>query len=821
MGICLATSTLLGACSGSADLEAKKQGIIVDSSDYDLNVLPGGSLDVNGALWTWPVPFNVGTGQINPFLTVQNNGQEEGFNTDASSLPLDDKRPEFTNALPLNHVPTIKKNNAYWREFILDANEANSGIDALFSVRLFDLWLCNDTGAATYDAIADFEGNAKCTRIYDLGGKIGRATDEVTSGSGLDLDYQILVPEQRFVDGAASLNASLSGCQYTGEDSAPCGLYLVLHTIMGDGTGDWVTGSTFEELSTVKRPYVTVTKTASTSLTRTYQWLIDKSVTPATLDMFRGDTGGVTYTVALTKGGAVDSGWAVSGSIVITNPSTGSVVITGLTDQITGGISVTPSCPVSFPYTLAAGGSLTCTYSSALPDGATRTNTVFVDLGDLGTGSAQAAVNFASATVNTVNGAVDVTDTNGSSWHFGDSGSVSYPRSFTCDGDQGKHDNTATITQTGQSDGASVQVNCYALAVTKDTTTSFNRKYDWSIQKSSTTSSLTLSVGEIFTVQYSVVVTMTGSADSTFGVSGNIHVNNPAPIAANLASVTDAIDGVGSAPVTCGVTFPYSLAAGGTLNCTYSSALPDKASRTNTATATINNTPSGTTSFTGQAAVTFGSTPSSETDECVNVTDTLAGSLGTVCVGDSPKTYTYTFNVGPYSTCGNYTVDNTASFVSNDTAATGSASWSIPVIVPCEGCTLTQGYWKTHSSYGPAPNDPDWFNLGDADGDGVSEGPNETFFLSGTSWYRVFWTSPKGNAYFILADQYMAAKLNIAGGTFAPASVTTAITWAETHFFNLYTPSNWPSSLRATAIDAATTLAAYNTGAIGPGHCSE
>ena len=32
---------------------------------------------------------------------------------------------------------------------------------------------------------------------------------------------------------------------------------------------------------------------------------------------------------------------------------------------------------------------------------------------------------------------------------------------------------------------------------------------------------------------------------------------------------------------------------------------------------------------------------------------------------------------------------------------TGSASWTIDVTVPCAGgCTLTPGYWKTHSSFG-------------------------------------------------------------------------------------------------------------------------
>ena len=59
-----------------------------------------------------------------------------------------------------------------------------------------------------------------------------------------------------------------------------------------------------------------------------------------------------------------------------------------------------------------------------------------------------------------VNGSVNVDDTNGSSWLFGDGGSASYTRTFTCDGDAGEHDNTATIRETGQSDDAKVTVRC-------------------------------------------------------------------------------------------------------------------------------------------------------------------------------------------------------------------------------------------------------------------------------------------------------------------------------------------------------------------------
>jgi hypothetical protein len=60
------------------------------------------------------------------------------------------------------------------------------------------------------------------------------------------------------------------------------------------------------------------------------------------------------------------------------------------------------------------------------------------------------------------NGAITVSDSNGMSWSFSDSGSVTYARTFVCmDGrDQGTYTNVATILETGQSASASVQVNC-------------------------------------------------------------------------------------------------------------------------------------------------------------------------------------------------------------------------------------------------------------------------------------------------------------------------------------------------------------------------
>ena len=78
------------------------------------------------------------------------------------------------------------------------------------------------------------------------------------------------------------------------------------------------------------------------------------------------------------------------------------MTVNSVSDVISGLGAVSTSCPVTFPYTFAAGSDLVCTYSSSLPDGTDRTNT------------ATAAVNVTSGPPNPTNntyaisGAADV-----------------------------------------------------------------------------------------------------------------------------------------------------------------------------------------------------------------------------------------------------------------------------------------------------------------------------------------------------------------------------------------------------------------------------
>ena len=345
--------------------------------------------------------------------------------------------------------------------------------------------------------------------------------------------------------------------------------------------------------------------------------------------------------------------------------------------------------------------------------------------------------------------------------------------------------------------------------VTKTASASFTRTYTWVINKTADQAALTLSRGQQFLVDYDIIVDAT-FVDSDWAVSGDIVINNPGDSAAMIQSIEDVLPGATSLSLNCSVTLPYELPAGGTLTCTYSAILPDNSTRTNTATVTL----ADNTTYEDSAVVDFGSATVNEVDECIDVSDTYAGSLGTVCYsGGVPKTLYYSRWIGPYGDCGNYTVVNTASFVTNDNGTTGADNWTVAVDVPCTGgCTLSPGYWKTHSEYGPAPYDDTWSMLTGA--------ANTPFFLSGQTYYEVLWTNPKGNPYYILAHQWIAVTLNNLNGADTSA-VTAAMGQADVFFYSVAPGDHFTKVERQQMLAIAEILDDYNNGYIGPGRCSE
>ena len=600
-------------------------------------------------------------------------------------------------------------------------------------------------------------------------------------------------------------------------------------------------------------PALTVTKTANATYTRTFDWSIDKTVNPEILNMYRNDSGTVQYTVQVTKDDGTDSNFAANGTITIANNSGFPATVTGVTDSISGIAAPVPVvCPVLFPYVLANGASISCTYSSSLPNAQDRVNTATVTTDPQGVvngGSGTAAVDFGAPT-SVLNDSINVTDTvQGSLGSANDDRTFSYSRTFTCVRDAGSHGNTASFTSVAPgsdsgSDNASVTVNCYALGVSKTANGSFGRNWTWDIQKTADQSNIgPIQTNQPVTVNYQV--TATGSfTDGGYAVSGTITVNNPAPIAATINSVTDVISG-GVGPVTpaCTVsgspiTFPYTLAANGTIACTYSSPLPDGSARTNTATVTLQNTPSGTTNFSSPAVnITFPSTPTTETNRCVTVVDDNATpgntgddrNFGPFCAttGDTTETYSYS-RIFQFAECGPYTYTNTATLTVVGTNITDSDAHTVNMTVTCPpvGCTLTPGYWKTHAKSlfvsGP-PYDETWNAFKNSPVEGIHNN-FDTFYLSGQNYIEVLWTSPAGNPYYSLSFHYIAAQLNILAG--ADGSLIEDDMERAAEIFSTYTPAQigalkGNNSLRKEIIAIAGRLGQFNEGTLpgGPEHC--
>ncbi len=394
------------------------------------------------------------------------------------------------------------------------------------------------------------------------------------------------------------------------------------------------------------------------------------------------------------------------------------------------------------------------------------------------------------------------------------------------------------------------------VTVTKDATPTYTRDWDWTITKklyytaddveipTAPDPASTLGAGPpiampgmVWDLYYLLTVNPTPT-DTDFKVAGTITVTvagSLPPYVGNF-TVTDDVGGT-SATVDCdptsGVSNQKTVTAAGSFTCDYSATLATKTDGTNTATASVtwNSYPSDNDTQTGTAGYAFGD-PTTEEDETVHVCDPQP-LTGTAVATDPCETdssdylfsrtrvagdpFRYEGDTPPCNEPGDFR-DNTARLteVDTDTDRTANHRFNWVCQRPPPGCTLTQGYWKTHSEYGPAPYDDNWANL--------PNGADTQLDSSSDTWYEAFHTPPKGgNAWYQLAHQWMAATLNVIN----EASTTPEVDAALTRGYELldqYGPQKKipkRSDDAAEAKDLARLLTQYNEGTIGPGHCDD
>lgn len=194
----------------------------------DLTTGAGGSCTIDGAIYENPNnAAKVGSGVIDPFLTVQHKGTESGFSTDAASnnLPLDVKRAEgnnqFTRTFTLGELGTTTVGGTAYFQFFLDINEPGaadkSGI-SLDQLKIYNAGTVGSVNLGSGTTLADLQtlfGNP----LYDLGANTVLLDYNVFgSGSGKRFDMDVLIPTSLF--SGLSANSRLVFATHFGDTDA-------------------------------------------------------------------------------------------------------------------------------------------------------------------------------------------------------------------------------------------------------------------------------------------------------------------------------------------------------------------------------------------------------------------------------------------------------------------------------------------------------------------------------------------------------------------------------------------------------------------------
>jgi hypothetical protein len=213
-----------------------------------------------------------------------------------------------------------------------------------------------------------------------------------------------------------------------------------------------------------------------------------------------------------------------------------------------------------------------------------------------------------------------------------------------------------------------------------------------------------------------------------------------------------------------------------------------------------------------------------------------------------PAPIEYNTTIGPmdqFAACGNFRFDNTGTITTNTTGTTDNSTVQTPITVDCpQGCTLTQGYWKTHNPFfgadkkggrkGPPVHDwsaatawatwHTWRFFGGTPNPvppGVTAVPVPPVATGNQpSWYSNFVTPPQGNPYYNASHQFMAAMLNVANGA-GGGPINTDLAAAYTFFLTANPSTAWTDEQRAQLIAWNNLFGSYNEGKLAALHCSE
>jgi hypothetical protein len=264
------------------------------------------------------------------------------------------------------------------------------------------------------------------------------------------------------------------------------------------------------------------------------------------------------------------------------------------------------------------------------------------------------------------------------------------------DGPEPDHDTIANpVTASGRYALATVEAfdDCatrlHELKVGQEVQTSLQRQYDWTITKTvDDPGPIGIFPGDFVSPLYTVTVDLDTPpfTDRDWSVEGTFTVDNPAPMDAQLASLTAVVwRDIPIEPICPSLAVP----AGGSLTCTYDAVrLPDGSDRPSTATATLINNNGLAADFCGTAGIDFGQARVEEIDEEVDVKDHFPyfGStvdLGVVQHDETPRTLTDTNRITAEGKCEPLVIDNVATLTTCDTHTSRNDTVTVEILELC------------------------------------------------------------------------------------------------------------------------------------------
>jgi len=156
-------------------------------------------------IFNWVDQGSTGTGVIEPFLRVQANGTEQGYNYNTSALgggSFDTKTGPWTHDLLMSDLVQVDINGVSYYEFLLDINETKASSARLISLNEVQIYTGSQLTSLTTDI------STLGTLRYDMdGGADGDVTVEMdysrNPGSGYG-DVLMYIPTSYFAGASDS-----------------------------------------------------------------------------------------------------------------------------------------------------------------------------------------------------------------------------------------------------------------------------------------------------------------------------------------------------------------------------------------------------------------------------------------------------------------------------------------------------------------------------------------------------------------------------------------------------------------------------------------